>query len=109
MSWSSEPRIGGCSEANLTYVPFPPGLRHTSQQLHQPDLHHGEHFREFAEESHREEGDEDLDGGSRRCRENNNPLQAQAGGNRHHHPHHWYVQSPDVWFAVHQRCMKLLF
>lgn len=58
----------------------------TVEELH---LNHGEHVGEFNEEPHRQEGDEDLDGGARCCWKNNNPLQAQTGGNSHNHPNHW--------------------
>lgn len=50
----------------------------------------GEHFWKPVKKSDREEGDEDPDGGTGRRRENHHPLQAEAGRDRHHHPHHRY-------------------
>lgn len=66
---------------------------------------HGEYFWEFAEEPHRKEGDEDLDGGAGRCWENNNPLQTETGGNSHHHPYNRWAEiitliAPSQLFTV---------
>ncbi|MEQ2157383.1 Arf GTPase arf3, partial [Goodea atripinnis] len=54
--------------------------------------HHGKHLWQPAEESDRQKRNEDPHGGSGRCREDNHPLQAEARGDRHHHPHNWSVR-----------------
>lgn len=68
-------------------APCPRRIRPRSQRRR----HHGQHLREPAEEPDWEEGDADPDGGAGRCWEDHHPLQAQTGGDRHHHPHHRWV------------------
>lgn len=57
--------------------------------------HHGKHLWQPVEEPDRQEGDEDPHGGAGRGRENHHPLQAEAGGDRHHHPHNRCVGGKD--------------
>lgn len=62
--------------------------------------HHGKHLRQLVEEPDREEGDEDSHGGAGCCWENHHPLQAEAGGDRHHHPHNWCVRKEFITDSV---------
>lgn len=62
--------------------------------------HHGEHLREPVEEPDRQEGDADPHGGAG-CRwENHHPLQAEAGRDRHHHPHNRCVRKEFITDSV---------
>lgn len=53
---------------------------------------HGKHLREPVEEPDRQKGDAYSHGGAGCRRENHHPLQAEARGDCHHHPHNWYVR-----------------
>lgn len=53
---------------------------------------HGKHLWEPAEEPDRQKRNEDSHGGAGRCREDHHPLQAEAGRDRHHHPHNRFVR-----------------
>lgn len=82
------PQLHPCRFQGLPQpAPCPRRIRPRSQRRR----HHGQHLREPAEEPDWEEGDADPDGGAGRCWEDHHPLQAQTGGDRHHHPHHRWV------------------
>ncbi|XP_041802066.1 ADP-ribosylation factor 3a isoform X1 [Chelmon rostratus] len=69
--------------------------------------HHGKHLWQPFEEPDRKEGDEDSHGGAGCCWENHHPLQAKAGGDRHHHPHNRCVRQEFIADSVRHNNLSL--